>query len=299
MDKQTQLDIFDAFTAKQRGVLVGKADDYAGSTDRLNNFKVAGAVCGLSAAQNCLSLIGTKVARLGSLLKDGRAPKNEAIDDSVLDLANYAFLLHCILVETEAAKPGAYQTYDVKANAHEYGGPQPLCEMVQGLGQRVAVDKPVNPGPTEQPVTEPMEAQQGSEIKPGDIVYLAGDPYKMGDSTDSWRAENDHLQPGKPYTVTAAGSLTVTLEGCDYTHRKKYFTKVAPTTPAPAPAEPKTDVFEAGDTVECIDSGQWIKLIEVGKQYTVEGVYPNTLSIRGVNKLFYQERFKIVKKHNA
>lgn len=59
---------------------------------------MAGAITGITPEQQALSLIATKVARLGQLL-GGKTPKNEATDDSVLDLANYAFLLHCIIVD--------------------------------------------------------------------------------------------------------------------------------------------------------------------------------------------------------
>lgn len=37
-------------------------------------------------------LIGTKLARLASLLSDGRMPNNESIDDTFLDLVNYCAL---------------------------------------------------------------------------------------------------------------------------------------------------------------------------------------------------------------
>jgi hypothetical protein len=47
----------------------------------------------MTAEQNCLSLIATKVARLGVLLKSNKPAENESISDSLLDLANYAVLL--------------------------------------------------------------------------------------------------------------------------------------------------------------------------------------------------------------
>ncbi len=84
-----------AFQEKMSSVLSSKGGDYA-NLDRLSNFKLAGAICGLTAEQNCLSLIATKVARLGVLLK-GAEPNNESVRDSVLDLANYAVLLDMIL----------------------------------------------------------------------------------------------------------------------------------------------------------------------------------------------------------
>jgi hypothetical protein len=43
-----------------------------------------------------LNLIATKVARLGVLLNSNDKPKNESINDSIMDLANYAMLLAMI-----------------------------------------------------------------------------------------------------------------------------------------------------------------------------------------------------------
>lgn len=99
MNREEMKNEFEAFGNKQFNILLSKGDDYA-NEDRLNNFKVAGACVGNSAAINCLNLIGTKVARLGVLLRSNKSPNNESIADSVLDLANYAFLLDCILVES-------------------------------------------------------------------------------------------------------------------------------------------------------------------------------------------------------
>lgn len=97
MNKQEQQAFFDIFTQEQRDLFSAKGDDYAGE-DRLSNFKFAGAICGLSAERQCLSLVATKVARLGQLLS-GKEPKNEAIKDSVLDLCNYGVLLAMLLAE--------------------------------------------------------------------------------------------------------------------------------------------------------------------------------------------------------
>lgn len=99
MNKQTQIKTFNQLVEKQREVMLSKGDDYA-NEDRLSNFKTAGQICGLTAAQHCLAMIATKVARLGVLLNpNAPAPKHEAVEDSVLDLANYAQLLNMILVD--------------------------------------------------------------------------------------------------------------------------------------------------------------------------------------------------------
>lgn len=99
MTREKQEAHFDAFVQKQREVLLRKGNDYSkGDEDRLSNFKLAGSICGLTPEQNCLSLIATKVARLGVLL-GGKIPNNESIQDSVLDLANYSVLLDMIISE--------------------------------------------------------------------------------------------------------------------------------------------------------------------------------------------------------
>jgi len=101
MNKEQQEKHFNEITEKMRGVMLSKGDDYA-NTDRLSNFKLAGGVSGLNAELNCLSLIATKVARLGVLLNSKSKPNNESIQDSVLDLANYSLLLSMILSEKES-----------------------------------------------------------------------------------------------------------------------------------------------------------------------------------------------------
>lgn len=103
MNKQEQETHFNEVVEKMRNTMLSKGDDYA-NTDRLSNFKLAGNVSGLNAKLNCLSLIATKVARLGVLLNSNKEPNNESVQDSVLDLANYAVLLSMILAEESDGK---------------------------------------------------------------------------------------------------------------------------------------------------------------------------------------------------
>jgi len=98
MNKDEQIQFFSETVEKMSKILLSKGDDYA-NVDRLSNFKLAGQISGLNAELNCLSLIATKVARLGVLLNSSKTPNNESIQDSVLDLANYAMLLLMILKE--------------------------------------------------------------------------------------------------------------------------------------------------------------------------------------------------------
>lgn len=86
---------FDAMVEEMRSIIFKKGNDYA-NADRLSNFKLAGSIAGLNAELNCLSLIATKVARLGVLLNKDSTPNNESIHDSLIDLANYSVLLDMI-----------------------------------------------------------------------------------------------------------------------------------------------------------------------------------------------------------
>lgn len=99
MDLERQRRVFDATVETMRAMLFRKGDDYATDGDRLSNFKLAGAVCGMDAERNCLNLIATKVARLGVLLNASGPPANESIDDTLIDLANYAVLLRMIRLD--------------------------------------------------------------------------------------------------------------------------------------------------------------------------------------------------------
>lgn len=98
MTLEQQEKFFEAFTAHMKVVMLSKGHDYS-SQDRLSNFKFAGHICGMTAHQNCLNLIATKVARLGQLFSSGREPVNESVHDSILDLANYSVLLAMIIQE--------------------------------------------------------------------------------------------------------------------------------------------------------------------------------------------------------
>ena len=91
MNIEDQKQHINAFFKRQKEILTSKGNDYA-NEDRLSNFKLAGTICQLSPEQNCLSLMATKVARLGVLM-NGQPPSHETIRDSILDLANYCVLL--------------------------------------------------------------------------------------------------------------------------------------------------------------------------------------------------------------
>ena len=100
MIAKTQEYHFNVMVEQMHKILISKGGDYA-NEDRLSNFKLAGSIIGLTPEMNCLSLIATKVARLGVLLNSDKAPNNESIDDSIIDLANYAVLLSMIIKDNK------------------------------------------------------------------------------------------------------------------------------------------------------------------------------------------------------
>ena len=97
MTNEQQSILLGEFYAEKKNILKLKGEDYA-NEDVLSNFKTAGANIGISAELQCLSLIATKVARLGNLLS-GKTPNNESISDSIIDLSNYTDLLYCLVNE--------------------------------------------------------------------------------------------------------------------------------------------------------------------------------------------------------
>lgn len=112
MNRTQQSELFKQFTEMQTQVMFAKSSDYASESDVLSNFKKSGKVLDQTAAQNVLGLIQTKVTRLSELVTKGRNPMNESVADTILDLANYSFLMHCCLTEQQSQE----QTAMMEAN---------------------------------------------------------------------------------------------------------------------------------------------------------------------------------------
>lgn len=77
---------------EMRVLLERKNHDYASDSNPFSNFEHAAAVSGLTVEQVFLAIIGIKIARLIELVGSGKTPNNEAIQDTRVDLANYATL---------------------------------------------------------------------------------------------------------------------------------------------------------------------------------------------------------------
>lgn len=71
---------------------IKKARDYASKDNPFTNFEDVAHTTGVPVDQVFRQFIAVKLARLKNLLKDGRNPQNESIEDSKLDLAVYSLL---------------------------------------------------------------------------------------------------------------------------------------------------------------------------------------------------------------
>lgn len=74
-------------------VMTSKANDYAEVTNRWSNFEESAHMAGIAPEQSIIVLMGVKLSRLRQLTVNNKEVKNESMDDSILDLINYALIL--------------------------------------------------------------------------------------------------------------------------------------------------------------------------------------------------------------
>lgn len=96
MTGQELVDHLDLFFKQKLEIIKKKNNDYANNEDAFSNFKYCAGFAGIEVKQVFQVFIAVKVARLKELL-NGKEAKNESIQDTLLDLANYADLLNLYL----------------------------------------------------------------------------------------------------------------------------------------------------------------------------------------------------------
>lgn len=77
-----------------------KNNDYASNSNPFSNFDVSEYILNLfknPRDQAFVWPIATKLARLSNILNNPRIPDNESVEDSLIDIANYAILWKCDL----------------------------------------------------------------------------------------------------------------------------------------------------------------------------------------------------------
>ena len=83
---------FDIILDRMATISDSKRGDYASEDDPFLNFTQVADLTGLSTDEVFLVWLTTKLVRLGQLVGGDKEPNNESIDDSIIDLANYAAL---------------------------------------------------------------------------------------------------------------------------------------------------------------------------------------------------------------
>lgn len=69
-----------------------KNHDYANEDEPLANFILQAEITGLSVDMVFFNAISIKAARLKELVGKGKEPKNEAVEDTIMDMAVYSAL---------------------------------------------------------------------------------------------------------------------------------------------------------------------------------------------------------------
>ncbi len=89
----------DQALANLSDVLGRKNSDYKVTSSEFSNFHFAADVAGLNARDVMIAQIGIKLGRLHGLLKSGKDPEWESVEDTTKDLAGYAIILYAYHLE--------------------------------------------------------------------------------------------------------------------------------------------------------------------------------------------------------
>lgn len=95
MNQQEYLVAFKAITDKMYEITAAKNADYSGewATDAFANFRVVEQLWVATVEQWFITRITDKLTRISNLIKQEAHVKDEKIEDTLLDLANYAILM--------------------------------------------------------------------------------------------------------------------------------------------------------------------------------------------------------------
>jgi hypothetical protein len=201
MNPKEQDFLLGSFHERMRSIITSKREDYANDVDVLINFKRAGIAAGGSAAINILNLMGTKIARIAELTK-GKVPNHESVEDSLLDLANYCFLMYCVLDE-EAPVPessgtvtlGGLGTFTLTNNQEQKPEPKPEPRSVQEWLEQIEDE-----GLREKAIYEAKK--QGMLGVKASSIADAVNAFTWVDTNHGyyyWASAKDHLTKGTPF----------------------------------------------------------------------------------------------------
>lgn len=99
MTQEEYLKEFEAITKKMLEITKAKNSDYTGTSgDPFKNFKIVEDAGICSTEQGFLTRMMDKLARINSFVQKGALEvKDESVEDTLLDLANYSILFRCFL----------------------------------------------------------------------------------------------------------------------------------------------------------------------------------------------------------
>lgn len=83
-----------------KSILCSKAKEYA-TSDRLHNFKIAGALQGVSPVQALMGMMAKHMVSVADMCMSGEAYPQELWDEKITDSINYLLLLSALIRESD------------------------------------------------------------------------------------------------------------------------------------------------------------------------------------------------------
>jgi len=93
MNNQEYLKFIEESQAKGLALMGMKSADYASKENPFKNFDTVEPLCNISSERGILVRMCDKMTRIGNLLECEAQVKDESIEDTLLDLANYSYIL--------------------------------------------------------------------------------------------------------------------------------------------------------------------------------------------------------------
>lgn len=104
MNRVEFLEAHTSLLIKLKSITLAKNSDYAGDSDPFSNFRLCEFMNLCSTEAGIMVRIGDKYSRICNLLdKDEAKVKDESVQDTLLDLANYC-IIAAILINSEKNK---------------------------------------------------------------------------------------------------------------------------------------------------------------------------------------------------
>jgi anti-sigma28 factor (negative regulator of flagellin synthesis) len=143
MNKAQYLEYHKDALARMTAITRAKNADYTGSSDSpFANFMNAELHAGVSTEQGFLVRMGDKMARIKSFVQKGTLQvKDESVQDTLLDLANYCILLAAYIKSQKPSAPQSTQYMTVRTN----GGGVSTFEYVSPEAETIPLMSPEVP----------------------------------------------------------------------------------------------------------------------------------------------------------